>query len=401
MFMHKDAPEERVAVRMVDALIAHALSLRASDIHAEPQDHCLRIRYRIDGILVDQDPIDGSCIDQVVARIKVLATMNPMQRRIPQDGKFSIEHANRTLDIRVATFPSVYGETVVLRLLDQTRNPLTLTQLGLSDAMQQDLAILLRRQHGLFLVTGPTGSGKTTTLYAALASIDDATKNIITLEDPVEYSMPHITQGHVDPEVGFTFETGIRAMLRQDPDIMLVGEIRDRQTARIAIEAALTGHLVLSTVHTNDAPSALIRLIEMDVEPFLLKAALVGVLAQRLVRKVCSECVEYGMPTEAEAALFERYAITVPALVAQSNGCERCSQTGYYGRIGIFELLPISDAMRALIHTNPDILRIQVQAAADGLQPLGYDALLKVAAGKTSLQEVASLFVYQNVQVYI
>ncbi len=385
------APEERVAVRMVDALVAHALSLRASDIHLEPQEQRLRVRYRIDGILVEQEPIDGSFVDQVIARIKVLASLNSMQRRVPQDGQFSFDHADRSIDIRVATFPSVYGETVVLRLLDQTRQPLTLVELGLSEMMRQELATVLQRQHGLFLVTGPTGSGKTTTLYAALASIDDATKNIITLEDPVEYSMPHITQGHIDPAVGFTFETGIRAMLRQDPDIMLVGEIRDRQTARITIEAALTGHLVLSTVHTHDAPTALIRIIEMEIEPFLLKASLLGILAQRLVRRVCNSCVHYAPPTAQETELFMQHGLPVPHQIPRAHGCDQCVQTGYYGRIGVFELLIVSDAMRSLMHTAPDILRIQVQASADGLKPLVIDGLSKVAVGLSTMEEVAAL----------
>jgi type II secretory ATPase GspE/PulE/Tfp pilus assembly ATPase PilB-like protein len=389
--IHAGAPEERVAVRMVDALVFHALTLRASDIHAEPQEERLRIRYRIDGLLVEQEPIDESFTDQIVARIKVLAGMNPMQRRIPQDGTFTVEHAERAVDIRVATFPSVYGETVVLRLLDQTQQPLTLAELGLSDDMQQEVAKLLRSSQGLFLVTGPTGSGKTTTLYAALSSIDDATKNIITLEDPVEYVMPHITQGHVDPEVGFTFETGIRAMLRQDPDIMLVGEIRDRQTARIAIEAALTGHLVLSTVHTSDAPTALIRIMEMDIEPFLLKASLIGILAQRLVRRVCSSCVQYVQPTHEEAEIFRSHELPVPDQLPIALGCDHCVNTGYYGRVGVFELLTITDALRSLMQPAPDILRINIQATADGLKPLLVDGLLKVTEKMTTMHEIAQL----------
>lgn len=391
--LYTDGTEERVAVRIIDALIAHALAARASDIHCEPQEQVMRVRYRIDGILIEQEPIDTSFVAQVIARLKVLAGMNTMQRRIPQDGKFVITAHTGLVDVRVATFPSVYGETVVLRLLDRSTQQLTADKLGLSVGMYDSLLVLMQKTYGIFLVTGPTGSGKTTTLYAVLEAINDDTKNIITLEDPVEYSMSGITQGRIDPDTGFTFESGVRAMLRQDPDIMLIGEIRDRQTARIAIEAALTGHVVLSTLHTNDAPSALIRLIEMEVEPFLLKAALVGVLAQRLVRKVCSECVVYVMPTAAESAVFGHYAIPIPTFVAQPRGCDHCVQTGYYGRIGIFELLPISDAMRALLHTNPDILRIQVQAAADGLKPLAHDALLKVAAGITSLQEIAALLI--------
>lgn len=385
------APEERVAVRIVDALITHALMLRASDIHVEPQKERLRIRYRIDGFLIEQEPIDGSFCEQVIARIKVLSGVNPMQRRIPQDGTFSTEYAARTVDIRVATFPSVYGETVVLRLLDQSAQPLTLSELGLSEEMRKELKQLLSHEQGLFLVTGPTGSGKTTTLYATLASMDNASMNIITLEDPVEYVIPHITQGHVDPEVGFTFENGIRAMLRQDPDIMLVGEIRDRQTARISIEAALTGHLVLSTIHTQDAPTALIRIIEMDIEPFLLKASLIGILAQRLVRRVCSACIQHRALTPDEVDIFTRYEFQIPASIPVAQGCDRCVQTGYYGRIGVFELLSVSDSMRSLMQAAPDILRIKVQATADGFKPLIIDGLSKVAAGLTTLKEIAPL----------
>jgi len=391
--LHTDPTEERVAVRIVDALLAHALTVRASDIHIEPEELRLRIRYRIDGVLLEQEPIDGPFALQVITRIKVLAGMNTLQRRVPQDGSFSLEHASRTIDVRVATFPAVYGETIVLRLLDCHYQPLALDQLGLAPEMQQALAQLLQSDNGLFLVTGPTGSGKTTTLYAALNTINDATKSIITLEDPVEYTMTGVTQGHIDPEAGFTFDTGVRAMLRQDPDIMLVGEIRDRQTARAAIEAALTGHLILSTLHTHNTTQALIRMIEMNIEPFLLKASLIGVLAQRLVRTVCTSCVTYAPPTDAERELFERYNVETPAALAQVQGCDRCSNTGYYGRTGIFELLIISDAMRSLMHTTPDILRIQVQAEADGMRPLIYSGLAKVAQGVTTLDALSSLLV--------
>jgi type II secretory ATPase GspE/PulE/Tfp pilus assembly ATPase PilB-like protein len=390
-FIEIDATEERVAVRIVDALLSHALFARASDIHCESQEHRMRIRYRIDGILIEQEPIDGLVIAQVVARIKILAGMNTMQRRIPQDGKFVVNTHNGTVDIRVATYPSTHGEAVVLRLLDRSAQILLSSQLGLSNAMHEDLLKLMQYTYGLFLVTGPTGSGKTTTLYALLQAINDNTKNIVTLEDPVEYSISGITQGQVDVDAGFTFDKGVRAMLRQDPDIMLIGEIRDKETAQVAIEAALTGHVVLSTLHTNDAPSALIRLIEMGIEPFLLKSAVVGILAQRLIRKVCKECVQHRALTEDEISIFEQYEIVAPSTVAQACGCDRCTQTGYYGRLGIFELLTASDALRSLLHADLDILRIQIQAAADGLKPLGYDALLKVADGVTTMQEVASL----------
>jgi type IV pilus assembly protein PilB len=378
--------DDRLVVRLVDALLANALNNGASDIHIEPQQHIVRIRYRIDGVLCEQEPIEIALAPQIISRIKVLARINIVQRRIPQDGKFCFTHTNDTVDVRVSTFPSLYGETMVLRLLDRAYQLLSLSYLGFTPAMHEAFTQMLGHQHGLILVTGPTGSGKTTTLYAALAQINSPEKHIITLEDPVEYSVDGITQGHIDADVGFTFEKGIRAMLRQDPDILLVGEIRDRQTARIAIEAALTGHLVLSTLHTNDAPSAIMRLMDMGVEPFLINAALIGVLAQRLVRMICSSCrTEVPMP-EDQLHLFSVDDDQV-VTTYKGAGCTRCNGCGYKGRTGVFELLPITAAMRSLIVAQPCVDDLYAQAYRDGMEPLKHDAAAKVLSGVTSLQE--------------
>lgn len=374
-----------LVVRLVNTLLTNAAAQGASDIHIEPQRHRMRVRYRVDGLLVEQEPIEAGLTPQVVSRIKVLSRINIVQRKIPQDGKFCFTHNNNAIDVRVSTFPCVYGETVVLRLLDRTDQLLSLSHLGFTPAMYDAFTGMLAQQHGLLLVTGPTGSGKTTTLYAALSHINGHEKNIITLEDPVEYSIDGITQGHIDNDVGFTFEKGIRAMLRQDPDILLVGEIRDRQTARVAIEAALTGHLVLSTLHTNDAPSAIMRLMDMGVEPFLINAVLIGVLAQRLVRTICSSCrTEFPVTTEDMQILHSDMPLQI---MYKGNGCSSCNSFGYKGRVGIFELLPITQEMRSLIGSQPSIDALYAQAYQDGMKPLKYDAATKVHNGITSLQE--------------
>jgi type II secretory ATPase GspE/PulE/Tfp pilus assembly ATPase PilB-like protein len=391
MRQHHDEPDDRLIVRIVDLLIANALNSDASDIHIEPQKNALRIRYRIDGLLCEQDPLEATLALQIISRLKVLARINIVQRRVPQDGKFCFVHENGTIDVRLSTFPSLYGETVVLRLLDRNNQLISLDHLGFFPAMRDAFMNMLGHQHGLILVTGPTGSGKTTTLYSALAHINSPDKHIITLEDPVEYSVDGITQGHIDADVGFTFEKGIRAMLRQDPDILLVGEIRDRQTARIAIEAALTGHLVLSTLHTNDAPSAIIRLMDMGVEPFLINAALIGILAQRLVRVICKMChTTVSATVDQQMVLKEMGLEAVDAdtlLMHTGAGCSHCNGSGYKGRTGVFELLPITLSMRSLIVANPCVDDVYTQAFESGMQSLKYDALAKVCTGVTTLQE--------------
>jgi len=391
MKTHHELDDDRIVVRLVDALLKNALYAQASDIHLEPLRDVLRIRYRIDGQLYDQDPIEQALALQIISRLKVLARINIAQKRIPQDGKLLFMCEGREIDVRVSTFPSLYGEHLVLRLLDSAAHMMQLQVLGFSTDTLATFRTLLHQPHGLLLVTGPTGSGKTTTLYAALAELNSAEKHIITLEDPVEYSVDGITQGHINPDAGFTFESGVRAMLRQDPDILLVGEIRDRQTARIAIEAALTGHLVLSTLHTNDAPSAIARLMDMGVEPFLLNASLIGVLAQRLVRVLCSACKQPYEPTQQERDFLNRFASRDCTTIMKAVGCELCNKTGYKGRIGVFELLTVTNAMRSLIVSHPVIEDIYAQATRDGVQPMVHDACNKVCDGITTISEALSI----------
>jgi type IV pilus assembly protein PilB len=374
-------------ITRVQSLIEHAITSRASDIHLEPTDSCLRVRFRIDGLLHDQESFDFSLLNQIISRIKVLSSINIAEKRIPQDGKFSDQFHNRIIDFRVSTFPSLYGEKVVIRILDRNAQAVSLDELGFYDEMAESFKQLILRPHGFFLVTGPTGSGKTTTLYAALAALHRAEKNIATLEDPVEYHINGITQGHINPEAGFTFEKGIRALLRQDPDILLIGEIRDRQTAKIAIEAALTGHLVLSTLHTNDAPSAIMRLIDMGVEPFLINAALTGVLAQRLARTICVECKYTYSPNDHEKELLNTAQAQVTEL-ATGAGCIHCEYRKYKGRTGIFELLPISNVLRRMIVQDPHIDALRIQSQKEGVTALFQDGLAKVKQGIIGLDEL-------------
>ncbi|MGB8366902.1 MAG: GspE/PulE family protein [Candidatus Babeliales bacterium] len=378
--------QEQEAVQVVDNLLHEAINRLVSDIHLEPMYDQLRVRFRIDGVLLDQTSINQSLMLQVISRLKVLAHMNIAKKRIPQDGKFQVSFSSSTMqkiDVRVSTFPSLYGEKMVVRILDHRMHTVSLDNLGFEDNVLQKFKQLISRPNGLLLVTGPTGSGKTTTLYAALVLLNDPEKNIVTLEDPIEYSLQGITQAQINPGVGFTFESGIRSVLRQDPDILMIGEIRDKQTARIAIEAALTGHLVLSTLHTNDAPSAVMRLMDMGIEPFLINAALIGVLAQRLARKICPMC--RVMIIESDKQLLDRLQITHE--VYQGNGCNSCDQLGYKGRVGIFELLPISTSLRSLIVKQPIFDTIYSQARVDGMRTLSHDGKNKAEDGIISLTE--------------
>ncbi len=375
-----DAP----GIQIVDELIRQALAYRASDIHIESQREGLRVRYRIDDLLVDHAVIDAEFSLQVLARIKVLAHIDVAERRIPQDGKFCLSTPEGIIDIRIATFPSLYGEKIALRILRQLYGLLDLDQIGIADIPKAQFKFLIERAQGFVLVTGPTGSGKTTTLYAALAALQSPEKNIITLEDPIEYTIDGITQSQVYPDIGFTFEKGIRAILRQDPDVIMVGEIRDQQTAEVALQAALTGHLVLSTLHTNDAPSTIIRLLDMGIPAFLINASLTCILAQRLVRKLCVHCrrevaIDAHEQELLSSALVHSY---------RADGCQACNRTGYYGRIGIFELLTLSPHLRALITSNPSYDELYRQACADGMISLWDDATAQVNAGRTSISEI-------------
>lgn len=378
---------EGMTSRLVQDFMREAIDRSASDIHFEPHADGMVVRFRIDGILHRHTTVRAISMQHITSHIKVLGALNLAQKRIPQDGKFHFTHLRRDIDIRVSTFPTVWGEKVVLRILDRKQQPIALEKLGLSATMYESLVPLLAKSSGFILVSGPTGSGKTTTLYAALHRLNTPLRHIITLEDPVEYHLPGVTQGQIHPAAGFTFESGMRSLLRQDPDVVMIGEIRDQQTAGIAIEASLTGHLVFSTVHTNDAPSVIMRLMDMGVEPFLINASVSGVLAQRLARMLCTVCrVEVAIPEE--HAAFLRTWQYPRETVWQAKGCKDCNSLGYKGRVGIFELMIMSDAMRALLVHVPSFSQLRVQAQTDGLISLMRDGLDKVAAGIIDVPEL-------------
>ena len=386
-------------VRLVNSILFQAAEDGASDIHFEPQEDALVVRFRIDGVLQEMQRIPKRLMPGVTTRLKVLAKLDIAERRKPQDGRISLNAAaaGRMLDCRVATLPTVEGESLVMRLLDKSKRPPTLEELGLSPAMRETLSEIVKRPTGALLVTGPTGSGKSTTLFAALTQISRPEINIITVEDPVEYRLPGINQVQINVRAGLTFAAALRSILRSDPDVVMVGEIRDGETAKISIEAALTGHLVLSTLHTNDAPSALTRLNEMGVEPFLTGAAVTGVLAQRLARKLCTHCCEMYSPSVDEM-IAARVAPDVAAAsdgmaFYRKKGCPRCNQTGYKGRIGIFQLLAMTEDLATLAASKASREDIERAALGTGMQSLWDDGLAKVAAGLTSIEELARVTV--------
>jgi len=378
--------KEESIINQVDTILGEAVTKGASDVHIESTAHDARVRFRIDGILYDQEPISESKKSQVVSRIKVLSKINISEKRIPQDGKFKFQKNSTDIDLRVSTFPSMYGEKVVIRILDRSKNMIALHSLGFHETVLEQFVDLIEKSSGFFLVTGPTGSGKTTTLYAALSHLNSPEKNIITLEDPIEYSLSGITQGQIHPDAGFTFGRGIRALLRQDPDVAMVGEVRDKETAQIAIEAALTGHMVFSTLHTNDAAGAIMRLMDMNIEPFLINAALTGVLAQRLARKICDTCRVQVEPNEQEKMIIDRLGAEIDTIY-KGDGCDDCLDLGYRGRIGVFELLVTSSDLRALIVEHPKFDDIRSQAIMDGMRTLMSDGISKVKKGKNSIEE--------------
>jgi type IV pilus assembly protein PilB len=387
---YTDAP----LVRLVNSVIFQAAEDGASDIHVEPQEDELVVRYRIDGVLHVAHRIPRRLASGVTTRLKVLAKLDIAERRRPQDGRISLNAAaaGRLLDIRVATLPTVEGETVTMRLLDKSREVPTLGALGLSDAMGGQIARMLASPTGALLVTGPTGSGKTTTLYAALAAISRPEINIITVEDPVEYRLGGINQVQINPRAGLTFATALRSIIRSDPDVIMVGEIRDGETARISIEAALTGHFVLSTLHTTDAPAAITRLTEMGVEPFLTGAAVSAVLAQRLARKLCPHCAEPYTATWDELQRLqlsdEQAAGLEGTTFRHRRGCARCAQTGYRGRVGVFQLLPMSERLEQLAAEKASREEIERTAVEEGMHSMWEDGVGKVAAGITSVEEL-------------
>ncbi len=377
----RDMASEAPVIRLVNAMIAQAVEKRASDIHIEPFEKEFRIRYRIDGVLYQQESPPREMKAAIISRVKLMAKLNIAERRLPQDGRIKIKTVGREVDLRVSTLPTLYGESVVMRLLDRSAGDFyDLHKLGFDDHMLTRMKHFTALPHGIFLVTGPTGSGKSTTLYSALKLINLTDKKIITIEDPVEYQMDGINQIHVNPQIGLSFAAGLRHIVRQDPDVIMVGEIRDRETADIAIRSALTGHFVYSTLHTNDAPSAITRLTDMGVENYLITSSVVAVLAQRLVRVICKNCRQPDGPR------LTPFGETISTF--RGAGCEVCFGSGYTGRLGIFELMELNEEIRALIMKNEDAVKITHAATRNGMRHLREDGWLKVANGMTTVDEV-------------
>ena len=386
----RDMASEAPVVRLVNHIISTAIGSRASDIHIEPFEKILKVRYRIDDILHDSEILPRSLQAAVVSRVKILANLNIAERLLPQDGKINARLGGKDIDLRVATVPTVHGEGVVIRILDRGGLVLDLKELGLSGKNKDKFERMITKPHGMILVTGPTGSGKTTTLYAALEKLNTPDRKIITIEDPVEYQLEGINQIQVKPQIGLTFANGLRNIVRQDPDIILIGEIRDRETAEIAIHAALTGHLVFSTLHTNDAAGAIVRLIEMGLTDYLIASTLIGVVAQRLFRRVCKRCKKAIAPNELEINELKYIAggDVKDIIIYKGEGCKECVSTGYRGRIAAFEVLAVDDNIRALILKSPDANTIKSAAIKTGMKSLRDDSLKMVMEGITTMEEV-------------
>ncbi|MEV4132312.1 ATPase, T2SS/T4P/T4SS family [Dactylosporangium sp. NPDC049742] len=389
--LNEDAP----IVRYVNSLLEQAIVNRASDLHLEPGEHNMRVRYRIDGVLHEVDTVPKHVQSALISRLKIMSNVDITERRVPQNGRITVEINQRAVDLRTATLPTVWGEKIVLRVLDTSGMDLKLAKLGFSKANAERFAASYHKPHGMLLVTGPTGSGKSTTLYATLAEISKPTVNIITVEDPVEYRLPGVNQVQVDHKAGLTFAAVLPAILRSDPDVVLIGEIRDRTTAQLAVEAALTGHLVLSTLHTNDAPSAVTRLVEMGIEPFLVGSSVDCVLAQRLARRLCDWCRTEYEPTEAElvGARWPYDILGAPSTLWRPVGCRSCANTGYRGRIALHEVMPVSAEIEKLAIDRASAHEIQAVARREGLIDLRLDGLAKAAEGQTSIPEVVRVAV--------
>jgi general secretion pathway protein E len=381
-----DAEDDAPVIRFINALLTQALRERASDIHIEAFEGRSLVRLRIDGTLRDVLEPPRALHAALVSRVKVMASLDIAEKRLPQDGRITLRIAGRPVDVRVSTLPTGHGERVVLRLLDKQQGRLELGRLGMSEPTRDKVDGLIRQAHGIVLVTGPTGSGKTTTLYAALSRLDAGKLNIMTVEDPIEYDLDGIGQTQVNPAIDMTFARALRAILRQDPDVVMIGEIRDLETARIAVQASLTGHLVLATLHTNDAAGAVTRLIDMGVEPFLLASTLLGVLAQRLVRKLCPDCRKPGVLSVGERAALP--AVMRDRPVYSAVGCTQCKWTGYRGRSGIYELLVVDDELRRLVHDGAAEAALREHALKRGMTQLRDDGLRWVAQGETTVEEV-------------
>jgi len=386
----KSAP----VAKIVSTILEYAVTSRASDVHIEPQEDRVRVRYRIDGILYDRLSLPKSVQESVLSRIKILSEMKIDEHRTPQDGRFNFRVEDKEVDLRISVLPTVFGEKIVMRLLRKSGGVPSLQELGLAGASLKNLETAMLKPHGIITVVGPTGSGKTTTLYSVLNKLNTTRVNIMTLEDPVEYQMPGINQVQINPAVGLTFATGLRSFLRQDPNVILVGEIRDQETTELAIQAALTGHLVFSTLHTSNAAGALPRLIDLGAERFLLASTMTAILGQRIVRKICDHCKISYTPlpqivVEMKAALGNLFPAQNGELkLYKGKGCEDCGSSGYLGRVGIFETLPVTDKITALVLSNPDSSTIEKQAIAEGMITMKQDGYIKVLQGMTTVEEV-------------
>ncbi len=381
--MASDAP----IIRLVNHLFARALDLNASDIHFEPNENSLDVRCRVDGIMTRIERLPVKIHTAVASRLKLMARLDIGEKRLPQDGRIDYQLGNNQLDMRVSTLPGVHGESVVLRILDRSDTAVELQALGMPEEVLVNYQSMIKQPHGMILITGPTGSGKTTTLYATLEKINDEKRKIITVEDPVEYQLEGITQIQANASIGLSFAAGLRSIVRQDPDVLMVGEIRDHETAEIAIESALTGHLVFSTLHTNDAAGAVTRLQDMGVEGYLISSSLLGIQAQRLVRRVCTDCGHEVEINDDELAVLQIERSTCPTIM-RGTGCDTCGQTGYRGRVGLYELLMMSDAIRHHIASGADANVIREEAINEGMRTLREDALEKLKAGLTTPEEV-------------
>jgi type IV pilus assembly protein PilB len=376
------------AVEIVNLLITQGLRDRASDIHIEPQKDYLRVRFRIDGVLQDMAHLPSATGAALASRVKIMAGMNIVERRRAQDGQISVNVDGRELDVRVATMETIWGEKLVMRLLDRGRSLITLPQLGFSQGAYHEYHRLLHSPYGMMIVSGPTGSGKTTTLYASIHELDSQVRNIMTIEDPVEYMFDHINQSQINKLADISFANGLRAILRQDPDIILVGEIRDRETAEIAVQSALTGHLVLSSLHATDAVGALLRFTDMGIEGFLIASSVIAIVAQRLVRKTCDGCRAPYAPTAEDIEFAASIGLAAPRELYKGEGCSRCNGTGYFDRIGVFEVLTLSDEVKRLVIAKASHAEIMGAAVAEGMLPLRADAWAKISAGVTTVSEV-------------
>ena len=387
-----DASDEPI-IKFVNNLLFRAVKEHASDIHIEPMEREVVVRYRVDGVLYEVTRIPKAAQSRTISRVKIMGNLNIAEKRVPQDGRIRIKIAGKDVDIRLSTLPTSHGERIVMRLLDRSTVLLDVTDLGFDERKLKDFNTLIHQPHGIMLVTGPTGSGKTTTLYAALSKLNSPDRNIITIEDPVEYQLPGIGQIHVNSKINMTFAAGLRSILRQDPDVIMVGEIRDFETAEIAVQASLTGHLVLSTIHTNDASSSITRMVDMGVEPFLVGSSVIGIMAQRLVRRLCSHCKEPYRPTDEEINELGARQETVfnnerPDTFYRAAGCIHCNERGYSGRSAIFELLMVNDALRQMILTNSNATVLKRKAMENGMFTLREDGVRNIYQGATSVDEV-------------